>query len=79
MIRILICPCGGIQTSACRRTLALSVHAHTFFRMKERTNKSWKMMFDYHMGFVVAVCFLKLLIMDVESAPEHSTPRTPTL
>lgn len=32
-------------------------------------------MFDYHMGFVVAVCFLKLLIMDVESAPEHSTPR----
>lgn len=29
-------------------------------------------MFDYHNGFVV---FLEPFIMDVESAPKHSTPQ----
>lgn len=70
MIRILICPCGRIQTSACRKTQTLCVQI-LLFSDESPLKFCWIIISTL---FHVLVCLLERIVMDVESAPNHCAP-----
>lgn len=62
------------NTNKCMQAnwVSVCVHTSSISEMKGRTQRSSKVLFGYHIGFVVFV--FAAFIMDIVSAPKHSTP-----